>query len=64
MCQDVSSGQVCSRADLAVLVQTVLKALMTIHRLMRESDLSFLEEVCPSTAFMTLCLDLTCAWHP
>ena len=33
------------RADVSGGLQTVLKCLITIHRLMRESDVTFLEEV-------------------
>ena len=41
-------GQVCVPPGLhlsCLCLQTALKSLMTMHRLMRESDISFLEEV-------------------
>ena len=49
------SGQVCviSGLHLSCLccLQTALKSLMTMHRLMRESDISFLEEVSRAPPF-------------
>ena len=60
----------CSRlpcADRPHAVQTVLKCLITIHRLMRESDVTFLEEVWRMSSIWQggyVIASLSTAWWP